>query len=82
MSPRRLYASLNCILCFVEIRELGVGYYAFSGKQEERDSQMKRLEALREETEKRKKANEAKKQKQQVACDKMYETSEGGFRLR
>jgi len=49
-----------------EIRELGVGYFAFSGKQAERDEQMKRLNQYRKETEKRKVENEIKKQKQQV----------------
>ena len=54
------------MLTFLEIRELGVGYFAFSGKQEKRDEQMKRLDQLRRETEKRKKENEVKKQKEQV----------------
>ena len=53
-------------MILTEIRELGVGYYAFSGKQAERDEQMRRLDEYRRETEKRKQENETKKQKQQV----------------
>ncbi|XP_076819849.1 coiled-coil domain-containing protein 174-like [Clavelina lepadiformis] len=51
-------------LRFRENRELGVGYFAFSGKTEEREEQLKRLDQLRMETEKQKQANEAKKEKE------------------
>ena len=62
--------AFNCNASVIlEIRELGVGYFAFSGKQTERDEQMKRLEKYRRETEKRKQENEAKKQKHQVITD-------------
>ena len=60
-------ASIKYCCVFAEVRELGVGYFAFSGKQAEREEQMKRLEQYRQETEKRKQEAETKKKKQQVS---------------
>ncbi len=50
-----------------EVRELGVGYYAFSRSKEERAAEMKRLQDMREETERNKLKMKQRKEKERVS---------------
>nr|XP_009860618.1 coiled-coil domain-containing protein 174-like [Ciona intestinalis] len=56
-----------------EVRELGVGYYSFSGDAGMREEQMRRLGRMREETEEMKRRNKEKKEKQKSALETRLE---------
>ncbi|XP_078493318.1 coiled-coil domain-containing protein 174-like [Ciona intestinalis] len=56
-----------------EVRELGVGYYSFSGDAGMRGEQMRRLGRMREETEEMKRRNKEKKEKQKSALETRLE---------
>uniref|UniRef100_H2ZBP0 CCDC174 alpha/beta GRSR domain-containing protein n=1 Tax=Ciona savignyi TaxID=51511 RepID=H2ZBP0_CIOSA len=56
-----------------EIRELGVGYYGFSGDKKERDEQMKRLNKMRDDTQLNRKKMVQKKEEQRLALQTRLE---------
>ncbi|XP_078493156.1 coiled-coil domain-containing protein 174-like [Ciona intestinalis] len=64
------YSTKKAIL---EVRELGVGYYSFSGDAGMREEQMRRLGRMREETEEIKRRNKEKKEKQKSALETRLE---------
>ena len=57
----------------LEVRELGVGYYAFSRSREDREAEMKRLRELRIETEKKKLQHIENEKKEKVQLLKRLE---------